>query len=179
MQSAQTLQSEAASILPAPSKESTALRWRAIREEVGHATEATAHPAESTVTECRIEHLPVSKLKEHAVAADVPPVKAEQMSEMVAEAEGTGIIGPRPLVVLPDRTTVIFGFHELVVARAAKLAFVPCVVADEPDPKAYALRNTLLIPQLTDDQRAVVALKLKEHLSKVLKSERGKTAAAA
>ncbi len=177
MEFAQQPHPDAEVMPPSPPLEGTPVRWRAIKDELDPAYQAAS--ADTLASSDRIEHLPAAMLELHAVASDVPPVKQEQMAEMVAEAKDAGNIGPRPLVVLPDRKTVIFGFHELAAAREAKLTFVPCIVVDEADPKAFALRQTLLIPQLSDDQRAVVAMRLKDHLSMVLKSVRGKAAAAA
>lgn len=123
--------------------------------------------------------IPVSELVEHGVAKDVPSVSTDQFTEMLNYAMERGVPGERNLVVLPDQKTVIFGFHELRVAREAKLATVACVIVDEADPRAYALRNTMLLPQLTKDQLSVVAWKLKEHLSMTYKTARARKAVAA
>ncbi len=121
--------------------------------------------------------IPVSALKEHVVAREIPNVTVDQFEQMVANAKTTGSVGPRQVVVLPDQQTVIFGFQELRVAQQAKLPSLTCLIRSEADPRGYALQQTLLMPQWTKDQLAVIAWKLTQHLSKQYKAERATKAA--
>jgi hypothetical protein len=127
-------------------------------------------------------HVPTGTLEPHPATRMVPPMRADEWHAFRNDIEARGILVP---LQVDSRGRVIDGAHRLQAARELGLPTVPVVrapLADDTDDDAitlFVLRNALHRRHLSDDQRAVLAAKAAEYLTRLSRKRRAQAAAAA
>jgi len=138
-----------------------------------HGPDAAALPAPST-TAAEVVRLPVAGLRPHHVAADVPPMRAEEWESFVADVKARGVLDPLTVQHDSDGGVVLDGRHRLRAAQEAGLADVPVLLVDlsADEQVACVYRTALLRRHLNDDQRAVLAARWAAAEAKKARTER-------
>lgn len=118
--------------------------------------------------------VPVADLSLHPQAGLVPQMREEEFAEFVADVRERGI--KVAIEVEPGTRTILDGRCRWLAAREAELEKVPVIEAPlhGEDPVIYMLRAASKRRQLSDDQRAMLAVREKEYLAERGKRERAK-----
>lgn len=103
-----------------------------------------------------------TELHEHPASSLVPDMRLDEWRAFFDDVVQRGIVVP--LDVLPDGT-ILDGRHRYKAALELGLAEVPTRVVTPEDPEAYMIQAAVLRRHLTDDQRAVLALRWQRRAS--------------
>lgn len=108
--------------------------------------------------------VPVSRLQPHALADQVPEMRPAEWRAFLADVAERGIL--EPVRLAPDGFTVLDGRHRLRAALELELAGLPTAPAmcEPGDEAAYMIRAALHRRHLSDDQRAMLAVRLSAEL---------------
>lgn len=122
---------------------------------------------------------PTSALRLHPAFEAIPGMRPAEMMAFTADVAERGVL--EPLRVAPDGLTVFDGRHRLRAAQELGLEVVLVTPAEcGPGNEAgYALRAALHRRHLSDDQRAVLAVRLAAERGAGHRSGRARTAAQA
>ena len=104
------------------------------------------------------------ELRVHPLAEAVPAMRREEWLAFVADVRERGIL--EPLRLASDGTVVLDGRHRLRAALELELSTAPVEPADLVglSELEYIIRAAVLRRHLTDDQRAILGARLREHL---------------
>ena len=112
----------------------------------------------------------VTELRLHPASHLVPDMRPDEWRSFFDDVVQRGIVVP--LDVLPDGT-ILDGRHRYRAAMELGLAEVPTRVVTPDDPEAYMIQAAVLRRHLTDDQRAVLALRWQKQASAEAQSAAG------
>ncbi len=118
--------------------------------------------------------MPLDSLREHPRAGLVPEMRANELAELEADIRARGVQLPVHVVEADGLWQILDGRHRFRCARAAGLHEIPVFVVElgGEGPVEYMLRQALLRRQLTDDQRAALAVELQKQLRQQAVTER-------
>ncbi len=121
----------------------------------------------------------VTALVDHPLASVVPEMRRAEWHAFLRDVAARGVM--EPLRLAPDGVTVLDGRHRLRAARELGMERVPTAPAlcEPGDEAGYMLRAALHRRHLSDDQRAVLAVRLAEAMSGERLRQRAQLAASA
>jgi ParB-like chromosome segregation protein Spo0J len=128
------------------------------RESAAQPAVAAAAPPPPVVGGDVIVHLPVRGLRAHRAARDVPDMRDEEWRPFLADVQARGVQEP---LVVQKGGVVLDGRHRLNAAKESGHETVPARLVDlsDDEQEAYVYRAVLLRRHLSDDQRAVLAVR--------------------
>lgn len=114
-----------------------------------------------------------SALRLHEAADQVPRMRHDEQVAFLSDVEAHGVL--EPLVITPEGV-ILDGRHRWEAAKVLKLDAVPVreVNLTTVEQVEYIFRAALLRRHLNDDQRAVLAARMREPLSQAAKEERAR-----
>lgn len=115
----------------------------------------------------------------HSARKSLPQLNPEHLNAIRKSIQENGLDPSRPVLVLPDRVTMLYGDDIRDAAVYLEKKTIPCCVVDPSDPAAFIVHQMVLNGRLTPDQQVYLAWQWRNQQSAEYRKRRARRAAAA